>query len=235
MASFDFKSRSKELELMDDLNCSGQVVEQTLRELEFINRTLGGNAVTVQGVMALIGHRSTAVSILDLGCGGGDMLLLLQKKLQSENVPATFLGIDANPHIVDYAIRHCDGNPWISFKAVDIFSKNFKQLKCDVAIATLFLHHFTDEQLVGIFKQLIEQVTIGIVINDLHRHPLAFHSISLLTIFFSKSAMVKYDAPLSVLRGFKKKELTGILDRAGIKKYSIHWRWAFRWQIVITK
>jgi hypothetical protein len=48
----------------------------------------------------------------------------------------------------------------------------------------------------------------------------------------SKSSMVKYDAPLSVLRAFRKKDLKEILTQAGIKKFSIQWKWAFRWQVV---
>jgi hypothetical protein len=44
---------------------------------------------------------------------------------------------------------------------------------------------------------------------------------------------VKYDAPLSVLRAFKKRELISVLAQAGVEKYSLKWKWAFRWQLVI--
>ena len=226
-----FVSRSTGIEIMDDLNCSGEVVNQTLRELEFINRTLGGNAVTLDGVKQLLAKpKIQTTHILDLGCGGGDMLKLLQRKLPEGS---TFKGIDANPNIVQYAVTQNRGVPYISFAAVDILTDEFKLESCDVAVATLFFHHFTDAQLVDILSNLHKQVKIGIVINDLHRHPLAYYSIKLLTQLFSRSSMVKFDAPLSVLRGFKKKELINILDRAGIKKYIIRWKWAFRWQIII--
>jgi hypothetical protein len=74
---------------------------------------------------------------------------------------------------------------------------------------------------------------VGIVVNDLHRHWLAYHAIKILTRLFSKSAMVKYDAPLSVLRGFTRGELADILKKAGIVQYTLKWKWAFRWQIII--
>jgi hypothetical protein len=118
---------------------------------------------------------------------------------------------------------------------MDILSPAFQQSQCDIAVATLFFHHFTDNQLVGILRRLHNQVRLGIVINDLHRHPLAYYAIKLLTKFFSKSTMVKYDAPLSVLRGFSKKELVRILEQAGITHYTIKWKWAFRWQVVVRK
>ena len=230
MSESKFSQRSAGIEIMDDLNCSGEVVHQTLRELEFINRTLGGNAVTVSGVKQLLKENKRGpIHILDLGCGGGDMLKLLKRRI---NIEATGKGIDANPHIVEYAQQH-NHDPAISFAAMDILSDDFRRESCDVAIATLFFHHFSDSQLVEIFSHLKKQARMGIVINDLHRHPLAYHSIKLLTKLFSKSEMVKNDGPLSVLRGFSRQELISILKQAGIENYSLTWKWAFRWQIII--
>jgi hypothetical protein len=73
--------------------------------------------------------------------------------------------------------------------------------------------------------------THGFFINDLHRHPLAYYSISLLTRLFSKSYLVKNDAPISVLRGFTRDDWKRIFRDAGLDNYSCHWRWAFRWLV----
>jgi hypothetical protein len=54
-----------------------------------------------------------------------------------------------------------------------------------------------------------------------------------LTSIFSKSYLVKNDAPLSVLRGFKKKEWFAILQQAGATNYSVKWKWAFRHLITV--
>ena len=231
----DFNTRSAGIEIMDDLDCKGEVVDQTLRELDFINHWLGGNAVTLNGVKKLLSkaERKKNISIVDLGCGSGEMLRLIAKQAKQEERNVTLVGIDANPNITSFAQNHSSVYNNIGFEALDIFSKEFQQRKFDIVLATLFFHHFDDEQLIAFFKQLKDQVRIGIVINDIHRHPLAYHSIRLLTRFFSKSSMVKYDAPLSVLRAFKKKELINILKKAGIENYSLKWKWAFRWQIII--
>ncbi len=77
-----------------------------------------------------------------------------------------------------------------------------------------------------------ENAKLGFFINDLQRHPLAYYSIKYITKFFSKSYLVKNDAPLSVLRGFKKDEWKGIFEKAGIINYSIQWKWAFRYLII---
>jgi 2-polyprenyl-3-methyl-5-hydroxy-6-metoxy-1,4-benzoquinol methylase len=229
-----FLTRSYQEEIMDDLNCSGEVVNQTLRELEFINKWLGGNAITIDGIRALLKNRPVnRVTLADLGCGSAEMLKLIKAWLQAQKINATLTGIDANPNIIDYAKKNCAGDSSIELLAENILTAEFRGRKFDIILATLFFHHFTSEQLAIILKQLATQARMGMVINDLHRHPLAYYSIKLLTTLFSKSAMVKYDAPLSVLRGFTRKELLLILREAGITHYRLTWKWAFRWQVVI--
>lgn len=219
---------------MDDLNCSGPVVDQALVELEFINKWLGGNAVTLSGLTKVLSIcPSGSLQIADLGCGGGDMLMLIQDWLTKKNRKATFTGIDANPNIVAYAKKNAASYAEINFKTVDVFSTEFRQESFDIVFATLFFHHFTREQLIGLFAHLNKITRCGIVINDLHRHPLAYYSIKFLTKTFSKSPMVVNDAPLSVHRGFTRSELEEILRTAGITSYSLKWKWAFRWQLVI--
>lgn len=228
------KSRSVDLEKMDDLDCQGEVVDQTLRELEIINRLLGGDDVTLKGVAQLIGkNRRPFLTIADLGCGGGDLAMKMVKWGKQNSVLVKLTGVDANPHIVEYAKVNTRQFPEIEFLTANVFSSDFQRRTFDILTATLFIHHFTEEELVRLFSAWKTQATMGIVINDIHRHFLSFHSIRLLTRFFSRSEMVQYDAPLSVRRAFKKKELELILHRAGITNFSLSWKWAFRWQLVI--
>ncbi len=219
---------------MDDLACEGEVVNQTLRELDFINHWLGGNAVTVNAVNYVLKKipNEKEITIADLGCGSGEMLRLLAHKLKKQNRNANFTGVDANANIIDYAIRQSNAFTNLSFFAENILEDPFKQKHFDVVLATLFFHHFETDDLIKILRQLKQQSNF-IIINDIHRHPLAYYSIKSLTQLFSKSAMVKFDAPLSVLRSFTHSEWTAILQQAGFANYEMRWRWAFRWQIII--
>jgi 2-polyprenyl-3-methyl-5-hydroxy-6-metoxy-1,4-benzoquinol methylase len=230
----DFRNRSSDIEIMDDLRCSGEVVHQTLRELETINDLLGGNYVTLNGLRRLLeDHPNTSPTITDLGCGSGDMLRLIRKWSSKHGLDPELTGVDANPFIIAFAEIHTPPECRIKFKALDIFSEDFRKESCDVVIGTLFFHHFSNEQLSAFFTQLKSQCRIGFIINDIHRHWLAYYSIKLLTRMLSRSAMVKFDAPLSVLRAFRRKELVGILRNAGITNYKIKWMWAFRWQVIV--
>ena len=235
--SSKFSSRSNETEIMDDLNCSGKVVDQTLVELDVINRWLGGNDVTISAFKSLLrlSNERDQYYIADLGCGSGDMVWSLQRIGRRNGYNCSFVGIDANPNIIAFAKGRRNPDDNITFETMNIFSDDFRNLNIDIAMGTLFFHHFTSEQLILFFKQLYQQVNVGIIINDIHRHWLAYYSIKFLTSIFSKSDMVKFDAPLSVLRAFSKTELLHILREAGINNYKIKWKWAFRWQVIIVK
>lgn len=230
-----FDVRSYEPEIMDDLAFSDPVIFQTLREIDTINFYLGGNKVTMEAVKKVLSEMGAGSSIVlgDLGCGSGDIIKRLAAWSVSRGLKIHFRGIDANPHIITYAEKHCERFSNISFQCINIFEDEFDEERYDIATCTLFCHHFNHQEMVDILSRLKSQVRKAIIINDIHRHWLAYYSIKLITGIFSKSYMVKYDAKLSVLRAFKKKELKAIIEEAGFTKYSIKWRWAFRYQVIL--
>ena len=200
-----------------------------------INKWLGGNEVTLSGLKKILAETSLPkknLRIADIGCGGGDMLKLMANWIKKTGLKADFIGIDANQFMIDFAKKRTISLPNICYIKEDAFSDKLKDLNLDIATMTLFCHHFTENQLIELFTKLRKSCRIGLIINDLHRHWLAYHSISWLTAIFSKSYLVKNDARLSVWRGFHQNELIAILKKAGFEKFTVKWRWAFRWEIV---
>lgn len=229
-----FSKRCYTKEWMDDLQCSGKELEQTLNELRTINRLLGGNEVTTSGIRVLAGKNALrSYTIADLGCGGGDMTLVMKEWGIRNGYSLRIVGVDANPNIISLAKKRVQLHyPDIEFRQGNVFDVNYLTEEVDIQTCTLFMHHFTDEELVRMLTNLRNTTRIGLVINDLHRHFLAYHSIKWLTAAFSRSRMVKNDAPLSVLRAFSRSDWERLLRAAGIEKYQISWHWAFRWQVV---
>lgn len=223
--------RSTEAEIMDDSTISGEVVDQTLRELNTINTWLGGNEISVRCFQRLVKDRDE-VSLVDLGCGGGDILKKMASWTRKKGINSKYVGIDANPAIIEYAEKNCKDFVEIDFLSLNIFDDAFKNMRFDVVHACLFTHHFTDDQLIDLFRLFKKQSKLAVLINDLHRHSFAYRSIALLTRLFSKSFMVRNDAKVSVERGFKRAELVKILQAAGIQQFQLKWKWAFRWQLI---
>ncbi|WGD35871.1 methyltransferase domain-containing protein [Olleya sp. YS] len=229
------KYRSEEEEIMDDLDYNGLILHDALDKLAKINQWLGGNSVTINGLKkALKNHtKSEPITIIDLGCGGGDILREVSTFGKKNNYKFNLIGIDANPHTVNYAIQLSQNYDNIEFKAIDIFSEAFDALEYDLILTTLFLHHFKENELVTFLKPVLEKAKLGIVVNDLHRHKLAYYLFKLLCTTIKNKTIVE-DGLTSVLRGFKREELKDISEKINAN-YQIQWKWAFRFQWILKK
>jgi SAM-dependent methyltransferase len=228
--NMDYSFRSYLPELLDGPRVPAADIRQNLLELEIINRQLGGHAVTLKG-FSMLAKQNKTIKVCEIGCGGGDNMKVIENKFSRKIPDLTFLGVDINPDCISVA----ENLKWRSppHFLIEDYKKVKFESRPDIIFCSLFCHHFDESSLVEMFRWMRENSRLGFFINDLHRHPLAYQSIKILTSLFSKSYLVKHDAPLSVLRGFKKKELEDLLSRAGITQFTIHWKWAFRWMIIV--
>lgn len=233
---FSLKERSYKKELLDADDIPFDDIRQNMRELNTVNTLLGGHNITLAGIKA-VGTATPSdrglwksLSICEIGCGGGDNLNAINNYCSNNNIKVSFTGIDIKKECIEYAKQQypsLNAN-WITsdYALVDL-----KENKPDIIFSSLFCHHFTEQELIRILTWMKANSSKGFFINDLQRHPLAYYSIKLITSVFSRSYLVKNDAPLSVARGFKRKEWETIFAQAGIKQYSIEWKWAFRYLI----
>ncbi len=227
----DFSIRSHKKELLDRDDIPFNAIQKNMEELEFINRYLGGHRITIRGFRQLL-RTKKEITVCEIGCGGGDNLIAIDKWCKKKKIIAKFIGIDINPNCITIA-RSKIQNEHFHFFISDYRKFVFTDPKPDIIFSSLFFHHFTDEELIFMLQWMMNNSRTGIFINDLHRHPLAYHSISWLTKIFSESYLVKNDAPLSVLRGFKKKDWKLLMEKSDLIDYSLTWQWAFRWLLVV--
>lgn len=220
---------------MDDFNIEGAVLHDALNKLAFINRWLGGNRVTIDGLKILLKNQSKdqPLVIIDLGCGGGDILMDIANFGKKKGYNFQLIGIDANNNTLEYAAKLSSGFENIEFRYVDVFSDEFNGLEYDIAITTLFLHHFEDSQLLRLMEHLLKTAKLGIVVNDLHRHRLAYYLFKLISVPIQNKMIVK-DGLTSVLRGFKRKELEKISQQLNAR-FQLKWKWAFRYQWILKR
>ena len=228
--------RSKEDELMDDLSLEGEMLRQTLDKLAQINLRLGGNQATINGLHTLLKTESkeAVISIVDLGCGSGDMLRAVADFGRKNNFIFKLTGIDANEYTINYARKLSANYPEISYIKMDILADEFSGIPFDIVITTLFLHHFTNQQIENLLIPVVNKARIGVVVNDLHRSSTAYYLFKVISLFL-KNPMVKKDGAISVLRGFKKNDLISISKKLKDSVSTIHWKWAFRYQWIIKK
>jgi len=235
-----FDERSDKKELVDDLALDDSALGKNLEELEAVNRWLGGRTTLISALDKVYRkHSSTlenkTVTIADLGCGGGDLLRATHVWARAKHLKVNLIGIDANPFMVRYALQKSQADGAIRFMTLNVFCDAFKTMRIDIACLNTFCHHLGDPDLVTLLKQLRQQTSTAIIVNDLHRHWIAYLSIKWISRLLNFSYLARHDGPLSVLRAFRKCELIKLIKLAKVDSYQIRWHWAFRWEMILWK
>jgi len=225
-----FKVRSQQKELLDQDEIPEQDLFQNLKELDFINHWLGGYRISFSALKRIV-KLGKHYSFVDIGCGGGDTLKRIKKWRTKQGYLIDLHGVDLKQVCIQYAENNPE-NAGINF-VCDDYKNIYNHIRqIDIIHACLFCHHLPENELIRLIRFAKNHKAI-LIINDLERNPFAYYSIKWLTALFSKSYLVKNDAPLSVLRGFKKTEWLSILKQAGALHYSVKNKWAFRHQIIV--
>lgn len=205
-----------------------------LYQLDRIGRFLGGDQATYWALKQLPFYPS---SILDVGCGGG----LFTMRLAARYPEATVMGSDISQQAIDFAHEHLQ-KCRTELPHVQFFVPSSPQLETipfqvDVVMATLVCHHLSDQELVSFLQQAYRIAKKAVIINDLHRHPLAKAGFATLVPLLFRNRFIWHDGLLSIDRGFKYQEWCDYLQVAGIQKeyWKISWHWAFRWIVIIRK
>ncbi len=233
-----FNNRSDKRELLDDLSLSSDELRKNLAEFEKFNNWFGSKRLLTKSLNKIKNKFSNKfhqnpITLCDLCCGGGDLLRAIEKWSSYHGIKMTLIGIDANPSIIDYAIKNSTKYPLIQYKVHNVFSPELEQMKFDIVSINSACHHFNNEDLIKLLQLFSKQTRLAIVINDLHRYWLSYYAIKLISKIFKFSELAKHDAPLSVMRAFTKNDLIEILEEANIKQFEIHWAWPFRWSVII--
>ena len=235
--AIDTTYRTEATEIMDDFSLAGVELQDALDKIARINQLLGGNRLTLNGIKKLLDISDTTqtITIADIGCGNGDMLRMLADYAIQKNIVLQLIGIDANAFTVAYAQKLSAAYPNILYSCVDIFSPAFENVTYDIVLCTLTLHHFKEDEIVNIISTFSKNATTGILINDLHRSLVAYRLFEFICWIFRLNRMSREDGLVSILRGFKKKELEDFSKKLNVNRYSIRWKWAFRYQWIIYK
>ncbi|HEY0045175.1 MAG TPA: methyltransferase domain-containing protein [Flavobacterium sp.] len=229
------KYRSDAPEIMDDFAMEGEILRDALDKIATINQLLGGNKVTLQGVKQLLKNvpKERNIHIIDVGCGNGDMLRAIAKWGTQHHRSFTLTGIDANAFTIAHAKTLSADYQNIDYKVADIFV-DFENLNCDIALCTLTLHHFKDAEILKLMRGFVDRANVGVVINDLHRSKLAYNLFKMICFLFNLNKMSAEDGLVSILRGFKREDLVAFSKQLNLNKFTIRWKWAFRYQWIIS-
>lgn len=230
------KSRHLVPEWMDDPNLDEGQHQNALAGLRRINRLCRTGWYIANCIQSEFAE-GQEISILDLGCGSGDIALDIAARLH-RMYKVNVTGWDMSPTAIKAAsenlLAHHLHPKWegsVAFEqrnAMESLASSQGDTipkKFDIVYCTLFMHHFTDEQSIELLKAM-KQLSKGIVIvDDLKRTQLGWWLAKIGCHLLSRSPVVHFDGPQSVRAAYLAQELTRIAEKAGLKsaKISHHW------------
>lgn len=208
-----FDVRSNEPERIDTGDYTPDEYRTFLREIAFINRYLGDGRALKETLLARIEKNDLReFSVLDVGCGSGELLQMISEFAEQADRKAYLTGIDLNP-ISSQTTR----DKQITSIQGDALQLPFADDSFDYAISSLFFHHLADEQIVVALQEMSRVARRGVVVIDLHRDPVAYVGYKLFCFVFRISELVRHDGSLSIKKGFVAAELRDISREAGMQ------------------
>jgi len=225
----DLSRRCLDPERMDDPRVSFEEMKAALQDVDRVNRFLGGWSASLR-LLAKAGRGTQRISILDVGAGSGGTARAMADWGRRRGLSIRTTLVDLHPQVCRVAKHAAPGT--LQVVRSDARGLPFRDGSFDVAHASLFLHHFGRDDIERILGEM-KRVARWVLINDLERRPVALHAIWALVGMFSRSAIVKHDAPLSVRRGFRIREVEDWREWRGFDRLEIAKSFPYRilaWQ-----
>jgi SAM-dependent methyltransferase len=202
--------RSLHSELVDELPPEHPAAIQTRRDLRRINTLMGHAGIFTRSLKKLFPGKSPS-RVVEIGAGDGEILLRVARRLagQWREVDVTFLDLQDLLHeetkaafaALNWTVRSVPGDifQWFNESAGE---------KTDVILGNLILHHFSDAQLSTLFTAAASKADAFVAIEPRRGGWPLFCTRWLSLIGFCP--VTCHDAPVSVMAGFRGRELSAL-------------------------
>jgi ubiquinone/menaquinone biosynthesis C-methylase UbiE len=225
----DFQNRSLKLERIDTGDYTPAEYDRFLREIRLVNRFAGDSRALKNTLLREIKlEDSRAFSVLDIGAGSGELLRVIAKFARRQKRKAHLSGLELNARSAEAILEESKDFAEISSIRGDALRLPFAENSFDYAICSLFTHHFTDENIVAILREMSRVARRKIFVIDLHRHKMAYLSYQIFCAAFRISPLVVEDGLLSILRSFRPAELKLLAEKAKLENVSVKRNLPFR-------
>ena len=199
-----------------------------LQRINWISRSAAQLWADIRRVVPVGNNRK--VRVLDVACGGGDVLLALEAVARRGGVALSVRGCDISPVAVARAReRAAEVDSAARFFRIDALCDPLPG-DADVIYNTLFLHHLEDADAISLLRRMADVARRMIVVQDLERsrvgYALAYFGVRVLT----RSRVARVDGPLSVRAAFTAAEAVDLARRAGLAADVRH-LWPYRYSL----
>jgi ubiquinone/menaquinone biosynthesis C-methylase UbiE len=224
-----FRERSDELEHLDKGDYTPEEYEGCLRELRRVNRWLGDSRALRRSVLPELARDAPPeFSLLDVGAGSGELLREVALWARGSGRRARLVGLELNARAASGLAEESRDFREIESVRGDALRMPFDDGAFDYVMCSLFTHHFRDDACADVLAEMARVTRRRVYCIDLHRHPVAYYFYTTAGRLFLHNRLVREDGALSILRGFRPRELSRLAERAGLSDVRVERRFPYR-------
>ena len=217
-----FKRRSYELEDIDTGNYTPEEYEGCISELQVVNRWMGDAHALKQTLLKVAEQQNVReLSVLDVGAGSGELLRVAASWAKETGRRFKGVGLELNERSAQAILEQSKAFPEITSVRADALRLPFGDAEFDYVMCSLFTHHFRDEQVVDILREMHRVARRRIFVIDLHRDPVPYFFYTTLGKLVLKNRLIRHDGALSILRSFTPRELLNLARTAGLRNVAV--------------
>jgi SAM-dependent methyltransferase len=217
---FARRASPRELPEWMDGDCSYEDFRGCLRSLEQINRWFLGYRPTLAWLERLPRGTREPVHIVDVGCGGGDLLRQIAGWARRRGTAVRLTGIDLNPYAMKAALEFTPKGldiHWVTGDAL-LFQP---EAPVEIVVSSLMAHHLEDEEIVALLRWMDTTAQAGWFINDLARSAWSGRVIGWVAALARWHRFVRHDAPVSFRRAFRQEDWEWLLAAAQVPREAV--------------
>ena len=194
--------RHRSFEHLDDPATDPALRDRSLRDVRRANIVLGGANAVLAELRRLLPTLGKAASLLDVGTGLADIPARARHVAAQHDVRLTTFGVDRAETLASASGRILDG-----CACADARHLPFANSSVDVVICSQVLHHFEDDDIALVLREMNRVARTAAIVSDLRRSWLAAGGFWLIAWPLGFHAVTRHDGAISVLRGFTRRDL----------------------------
>ena len=225
-STIDWSHRSDRTEWLDQADIDSVELEKVLHDLAVFNGAFFGHLPILRwlGRAVRAAPKGAPMTLIDIGCGYGDLLRAIHRWASRRNLDLNLVGIDLNPEtirIARSATNPADGIDYRVMNALDLVSAE----PVDFIVSSLVTHHLSNAEIRD-FLRLMESVARrGWAVCDLQRNRFLYHVIGASSRIARVHPMVGHDGQISVTRSLTKPEWTQLIKDADLPASAVKINW----------
>lgn len=199
------------VELMDDPDCDPARLRATLRRFDTVNRLVAGWGTVYRSTLGpFLASLGRPARVLDLGSGGGDVIVRLAAAARRDGLEVAWTGADPDERSHRVALER-RRPPEVTFRRTDAATLVAEGDTFDVVLSNHVLHHLSDG--LGGFAAASADLARGIALhNDIARSRIAYGLYAVGITPLAPGTFLRTDGLRSIRRSYTRAELAAVLD-----------------------